>query len=280
VVAGLTRPTAFAQRMALSPVRLEVILNGSPVEPETDPANPAAGRLGKAPGSDPKKGDEVQFRLTNPSKTKSYAVLLAVNGKNTNALGNDHLNARPPKDHRLWVLGPGEEVTIPGFYTTAGGAFQPFKVLGESESAAVYPVLGEEHRGLITMHVFGERIEAAVAPRPTPKATADAAPEEPAKQARVEAEVTLLSLGVGGSALEDVRTAATPEDAKKRLQELTNVRPGDDGRLGLDPGKAAALERGLIVPSETRKGGGPIESVDFKLDPNPLAFVQLRYYGR
>jgi hypothetical protein len=64
------------------------------------------------------------------------------------------------------------------------------------------------------------------------------------------------------------------------MQELTNARPGGDGKLGLDPVKATALDRGLIAPSETRKGGGPIETVKFRLDPNPLAFVQIRYYGR
>jgi hypothetical protein len=262
---------------------LEVLLNGRTVEPETDPANPAAGRIGRRPGSDPKRGDEIQFRLKNTSKARAYAVLLAVNGKNTNALSNDHLTGRPPKDHRLWVLKPDEDVTIEGFYTSKEGALQPFAILGEAESAAVYPKLGGEYRGLITMHVFGERTEVAADPGTAgtpPKLAGNPPPIEPAKAAKAEAEVTLLSLGVGGDALEEVRTAGKPELAQQALQTLTNVRPAGDGRLELDPRRRTALERGLIVPSDSRKAGGPIEQAEFRLDPNYLAFVQLRYYGR
>jgi hypothetical protein len=226
-LAGLTQPAAFAQRMALSPVRLDVVLNGRVVEPEADPAHPNAGRI----AADPRQGDEVQFRLTNTSKAKTYGVLLAVNGRNTNALNHDHLNARPAKDQRLWVLGPGEEAVIQGFYTDVGGAFKPFRILGDTESEAAYALMGEQYRGLITMHVFGERSEAAAPPKaPAPaKAADDRTAEKPAEVA-ARTEATVLSLGVGGDALEDVRTAGSPEKARERIQSLTNTRPAGDGR--------------------------------------------------
>jgi hypothetical protein len=282
VIANLRQPSDFEQRLASSPVQLEILLNNEVVKLETDSFNPHAGRI--ASGINFRRGDSVKFQLRNTDPNHSYAVLLAVNGKNTNALSNDHLNAKPPKDHRLWVLAPKETVIITGFYTSKTGEVQPFKILGDSESEAVYPLLSENYRGLITMHVFRDRKEIAEKPDDLnlpPKVAANEPQSKPPEAIQVEAEVTLLSLGVGGDALEEVRTAGSPEKAKQKIQSLTNVSVTPNGELSLNPLKfTTSLDRGLIVGSETRKNGGPIESVKFALDPYFIGFLQIRYYGQ
>jgi hypothetical protein len=280
--AVLGQPAEFADTVARCPVRLEIILNDRQVVPEADPASPGGGRIGRATDSDPKKGDAIRFRLVNTSTEKTYGVLLAVNGRNTNGLSKGaDLHARDPKDQRLWVLGPNEEATIPGFYTDLKGNYQEFKILGDEASEGAYPLLGSQYRGLITLHVFGEWVEPPIPPKTssvTEAGQASGTTSEPA--APTEVELSLLSLGVGGDALADVRAAGSPDKARAQVESLTNVSAGEGGRLRVESLKGGARDRGLIVASETRRSNGPLESVAFKRDPGAVAFLQIRYYGR
>ncbi len=270
--------TGFAETASQSPIKLEMVVNGVAVVPQTDSAYAGSGRIQPLSLPDPSKGSEVYFRLENPSKDKTYAVLLAVNGRNTNWLSKDHLDSKDPKDQRLWVLGPGDKVKIQGYYENAAGKYAPFKVIGDEKSQLEYAMMSGDLRGLITLHVFGERTEPApkVNDGGLPKTTGDADPATPIKE---DVELSVLSLGVGGTASKDVRTAGSLDKAKKRMEELAGVRTAPNGTLNADPVKVSKTEKGLIVESETRQTDGPIQVVKFKMDPNCVAFLQLRYYA-
>jgi len=269
----------FGDTAGQSPVKLEMVVNEVAVVPQSDPSHQGSGRVQPQNLPDPKKGDTLYFRLTNTSADKTYAVLLAVNGRNTNSLSKDnHLDAKDPKDHRLWVLAPKESVGIRGYYTDSKGTYAPFKVLGEEKSQLEYAMMSGDFRGLITLHVFGERTEPLVstADVPPPKSTGEPDTTAPVRE---EVELSVLSLGVGGSSTSDVRSSGSLEKAKKRMQELAGVRPGANGSLNPDPVKVSKTDRGLIVESESRQTDGPIQVVKFKMDPNYVAFLQIRYYA-
>ena len=82
--------------------------------------------------------------------------------------------------------------------------------------------------------------------------------------------MALLALGVGGSALDDVRAAGAPDKAKEKLQQATNVRPKANGQLGVDPVRVASVaERGLIGEGAKQSGGGSVERVPGARLPSP-----------
>ena len=161
VVAGLKGENAFAKAVQNSPIQLTILARGkgAPTSddramiPETDPKAPGGGRI-----ATPREGDQLTLRLKNAHPTKRFAVVLAVNGKNTNATSKNHeLNSLDAKEQKMWVLDPKEEITLRGFSTDAAGGYDPFTVLDDATSEKLFPLMGELYRGLITMHVFAER---------------------------------------------------------------------------------------------------------------------------
>jgi len=268
--------TSFGQTAAQSPIKLQMIVDEKPVAPQTDSAYSGNGSV-QLQLPDPTKGSTVSFRLENPSKDKTYGVLLAVNGRNTNSLDkNYNLDSKDAKDHRLWILGPGEKVSIKGFYTDAKtGDYDPFKVIDNDKSPLEYSMMSGEFRGLITMHVFGERTEPTSSDTGLPKTSG---PTDPTSPVNEEVELSVVSLGVGGTASSEVRSAGSLDKAKKKMEELAGVRTAPNGALNPDPEKVSKTEKGLIVPSESRQLDGKIEAVQFKMDTNCVAFLQIRYY--
>lgn len=281
-----TEPTSFTRAVKEGPVRLDVVVNGEVVDITADADHPGGGRFSRSNMKEPKEGDVITFRLTNTSDTRTYAVLLAVNCRNTNSLGKESsLNNRDAKDQELWVLGPKEAVSIKGFYTDRDqGSVEEFRVLGDQQSKSMYTLMSGEYRGLITMYVFGERSEkVATTPTPSkPKSPNPKVDEPPAPKfatgpvEKEEVEISMLSLGMGGSTT-DVQNSGSLEKAQQKLAAKANVTVGENGRIEPDASKMA-MDRGLIVPGTKRTGDGPIQAVPFKLDPNPLSFVQMRYY--
>lgn len=273
----VSHKSSYADTMKVSPVQLEIYLNDKQVTPIADPKFPGAGRIANDPTSDPKRGDKFTLRIINQDMKKSYGVLLAVNGRNTNALDRNHdLNSVEPKDHRLWILGPGESATIPGFYKDIQGNYEEFRILGDSESQEAYNTMGSQYRGLITMHVFQDM---PVAPPEAPKPVKPMLPKSSTsvQEAPSEVELSLLSLGIGGDVLAEIRTAGKLDEAQSKLKDLTNVAENAQGQFFTDPNKLT-MDRGLIVGSTTGKTQGPLSEVRFRRDPNSIAFMQIRYY--
>ena len=254
------------------PVKLTFVVNGEAVRLRPDPAKPGAGAFVSS-AVDPKRGDEVSVRLENTSPTQTYAVLLAVNGENTNALGGGptHLNDRPAKDHRMWLIDPLGSATVHGFYTDPDGNYKKFEVLGESESEANFNVMSDAYRGLITMHVYRKR-PAVVAK--TPPDTAD--PNPPVEFV----DAATITMGVGGKMVKDVRAAGSLRAAQKLLADKSGV-VASAGGFRADPVKANLLvSRGLIVEGGTTAADGEITKVDFGIDPDPVAYLSVRYYDK
>jgi hypothetical protein len=278
----------FAAIAQQSPVRLEVLLNGQAVPVRADDV-PGGGRVvWPAGGVGP--NDAVEFRLTNAGTTDRFAVLLAVNGRNTNARNpEDDLNVRDGRDQRKWVLDPGESIRIRGFYTDLSGNHHPFSVLSAGESERLFGLMSPRFRGRISMLVYGERPEKSPTdtgprvevPQPgkapekiEPKPTEVVKPEEQ----KEEVEAALLSLGLGDGGLERVRAAGSLEKAQEELRRKTYT-SGTNGQLAIDPNVLDKYRhRGLIVPSEQRRSDGPIKTVDFRLAPLPVASLDIKYY--
>jgi hypothetical protein len=276
-VSGLLgRPEqVFATAAGECPVKLEVLVNGNavPVEPGDD----GAGKV-VWPAGGVKPTDAVEFRLTNTSD-KRYAVLLAVNGKNTNAQDKeDDLNVRDARDQRKWVLEPKEPTRVRGFYADRSGKYQPFEVLSAGEAEQVFDQMQARYRGRFTLYVYAERpdkppVEAAAAPGAP--VTADVKPAEEVKE---EVEAAVLTLGWGNGGLEKVRSAGSLEKAQEELRKRTHAATVN-GQLVLDPVKDDEYRRrGLIVKSEQTKNDGAIEQVEFRMSPQPVASLDIRYF--
>jgi hypothetical protein len=278
LVAQLGRELNVADTLSASKVKLEVLINGQPAKVRPDAMNLGAGRL---EGAGPKAGDAVELHVRNDGN-QTYGVVLAVNGRNTNSLGRDpYLTAKEAKDQRMWILAPGEKAVLKGFYTDEKGTYDEFKILGDAESEAAYPAMGEQFRGLITMHVFAKKPDPPAAGGTPPAQTPLKSTPEAEAAKKEEQAATVVTLGLGGSALEEVQASGSLEVARDRVQTLANVTRAGELDIRVDPGKAAAAaERGLIVESGVQRQGGPIEMVKFPFDPTPVSFVQLRYYGK
>ena len=109
-----------------------------------DPDSPGEVKL-----SAPKENQVVHFTLANKSKER-LAVVVRVNGQNTSVIEEDNLQ---PCDCSKWVVEPGKEYVVEGFYGKGGGVSK-FKVL--SDEAAKQVTLNPETRGLIQVDVFAE----------------------------------------------------------------------------------------------------------------------------
>ncbi len=138
-------------------VDLQVRYNGEPVALEPDARDPA----NRAFTRDPKAGDAVTLVLTNRATgpdAPRVAVALLVNGVNTINEETDE-----PRYCTKWVLEPGKELVIDGFYVgdTGKDNVKPFKVLSDEESDALFSRnaagdLSDERLGTISLHVFAE----------------------------------------------------------------------------------------------------------------------------
>ncbi len=126
-----------------SPVRLTVLYDGVPVKVEY--------RDGRAFIPEPRKGQEVAFRLGRDKSKARYGAVLKVNGENT--VGRE----RQPDQHcRLWVLDAGKGPYLIQGYQIDAKTRKNFRVLSGSESKAREMNYGADV-GTISLTVFRER---------------------------------------------------------------------------------------------------------------------------
>ncbi|MCZ2344094.1 MAG: hypothetical protein LC104_20215 [Bacteroidales bacterium] len=262
----------FKQLAGASPIRLEFLINGQPIKLYSDPLHPGVGKF--VPSAlDPKRGDEVAFRLTNTSDKDTYAALLAVNGRNTNSLNPDacHLNEAPPHQHRMWVLEPGQTFDILGFYESTDGKYRKFEVLNATESEANFNLMSDLYRGLVTLHVFQNK-PPMTPPDPAPR-------QEEVQKEAIFLDASTITLGMGGASVNTIRNTQDLKKAQEELAKRANVIL-NNGSFQADPHKTQLVSRGLIVDGQVLESAGPIKRISFDLDPAPIAFLRIRYYDR
>jgi hypothetical protein len=127
---------AFLVVAEKSPVRLEVLYDGKPVQ--------ARAGLLPTPGPD----ETVTFRLTNEGD-QTCGALLKINGRNT--IFNEE--ADDLHCHK-WVLKPGQSIEVQGFQKD-DDTHEAFKVKPEAESRRLAELYGE-YAGTIELVVFRE----------------------------------------------------------------------------------------------------------------------------
>jgi hypothetical protein len=127
-------------------VELKVLYDDQPAEFAPSPT-----RFGAIKLSEPRENQKVYFTLKNKSD-KRLAVALRVNGRNTTVEDEDNLQ---PNEYTKWVLEPGKECTVRGFYSRDGKSVKEFSVLPD-DAVAKEVGLNPAVRGLIQMDVFAE----------------------------------------------------------------------------------------------------------------------------
>jgi hypothetical protein len=270
---------------------VEVYYAGSLINLEANPNSLGEQKL-KLPGT-PQAGQKVYFKLINNSATESYAVLLAVNGKNTVAVNNDTLlaGARPESEQKMWALGPGQSGEVHGFYTDlARGDFQPFDVLPEDASSQQYNLMNDNHlRGTISVRVFGKR-EGAKPSVTQPQPSDGGTTGEVATLTEAQREEALDRQGNAEAiqfAAQDrsIRTSRSLSAAKSKILAATRVSVTTDGKLTGSPQaksryiQARSVGRGLIIEGATTAGNGTIEELKVEYDPQPIANWEWEYYS-
>lgn len=134
-------------------IELKILYNGT-VQDQT----PLGGNRYRT--NEPQEGQRVTFRLKNTSTAKA-AVVLAVNGVNT--LYQESIIDNLPENCAKWILEPGKEYTIKGFYSKDGTKYDEFRVASNEESVKASEELNTstdavrfEALGAIQMRVFVE----------------------------------------------------------------------------------------------------------------------------
>jgi hypothetical protein len=180
----------------------------------------------------PNKGDTISFLLTNTSKAK-IGVVVKINGEST--IGQE-MNEDPAC--LKWILEPGKQYGLKGFYSMTDNSVTLFKVLDDDESAARMAEWssGRPRAGYIDVQVFQE------------------------------SDVSDESLKVGRTlrgmsrAVEKKKHPATAAAARKLVQSLSNT----------------AKSRGLIVAGE-QKENQKIEEDQLK-NAQPSVHMHINYY--
>jgi hypothetical protein len=126
-------------------VEVQVAYDGKPAAAAADADNPG----GKAV-TPPRPGQKVTFGLKNKSGER-LAVVLRVNGVNTLRKEADD---REPQAYSMWVLEPGKEYVVRGFYPDSG-TLETFAVLSDEASEQV-ELADSSRRGLIELALFRE----------------------------------------------------------------------------------------------------------------------------
>jgi hypothetical protein len=100
-----------------------------------------------------KSGDVIKLKIKNVSSNgETIGVVMAVNGKSTLML--ESIIEKAPKDCTKWILGPGEETVVDGFYTKElAENVKKFRVLSPEESQGQMQT-DPEYKGKINIYVF------------------------------------------------------------------------------------------------------------------------------
>jgi hypothetical protein len=130
-------------------VDLEILYDNTRMDPVPSAAHP-----GTAEVPEPLEDTRVVLRLKNLSDRR-LAVLVAVNGRNT-LYQEDMKQASAGGAATKWVLDPGKQTELLGFYRKDDRSYEPFKVLSKEDSAREEELDTNEHLGAIHLVVFEE----------------------------------------------------------------------------------------------------------------------------
>lgn len=193
---------------------------------------------------DPKETDEVKFVIKNKGSER-VAVVLAVNNKSTLAM--EDVKEKQPSECTKWILDPGDEYVIPGFYMDDKGEnMKKFRVLSDPESDKLMEV-DPDTNGVISMWVFRKA---------------------GAGDKSLKAEDRNLRRGA-------VRTRTKARSLKDAQAARATARGHSPSKLAKRSGK-----RGIIVEEEKLTAGGPLQRVKFEYDPQPFVELKIRYYSK
>ena len=162
-------------------VELKAYYNGKQVEFENNPDRPGTFKL-----KEPSDKQKIHFTIKNKSD-KRVAVALRVNGQNTTADDEENLQ---PAEYTKWVLDPGTEYAIRGFYSKDGKTVKAFSVVADD---ALDITLNPATRGLIQLDVFAESKNAPSADGISLRANAEPG-KMPATLAEARKEVMLATV--------------------------------------------------------------------------------------
>jgi hypothetical protein len=224
-------------------VELKILYNGQPVEIRQDPNSP-----GEQQVDEPKEGTTVSFTLRNKSD-KRIGVALRVNGQNTTVEDEKELQV---EQYTRWILEPGKEYPIQGFYNADGNGYKEFKVLSDEDSKQVQ--VSAEVKGLIQVDVFVEG------------GTTDPGDPNPSDPRGFTLRSGTRGLAVADKGKVKIRPRPGPvktlADAKERVRRNLDSRPSG---------------RGLIVAG---KGGqANVAAVQFR-NPTQAQSFSIRYYAK
>jgi hypothetical protein len=209
------------------PIQFEIRYNDAVQTISGDPSS-----AGEMSVPTPQKGQTLSFALTNTSKAK-IGVVVKVNGEST-------LGQETAEDAACWkwILEPGKQYGLKGFYSMTDNSVTLFKVLDDDESAARMAEWsgGRPRAGYIDLQVFQE---------------SDVS-DEALKVGR-----TLRGMS---RAVEKKKHPATAAAARKLVQSLSNT----------------AKARGLIVAGE-QKENVKLEEDQLK-NAQPSVHMHINYY--
>jgi hypothetical protein len=193
----------------------------------------------------PDAAAKVKFVLKNTS-AKRLGVVLKLNGQST-----FHEESADPAQCKKWVIGPGEQSTIKGFYLD-GDKVAPFKVLVGDEAAQAGGQFGDRAKQ-IQIAVFDES--------PVVDVIVDASGPPP-----VGATERSLSLPRRLPASETAvrRDLSSLQDAMMKSQKLKK-----ETKTEMVGGKA--IKREIIVANKDYQETASVKEVDFKAAPEPVA---------
>lgn len=161
--------------------------------------------------AEPEERNKVTFVMKN-RWDEPIAVVLAVNGRNT--VHGDDVTENSVLNSSTWVLQPGREYTVAGYYHKDGQTLTPFAVLSKEKSAAVEEQDPNPYLGLIQVAVFAPsqrddgKIDDALRKRVSTAGLKT--PEDAAKKVAANGpQVTRAGLIAPGTATEKARVEAT-----------------------------------------------------------------------
>jgi hypothetical protein len=230
------RPAATPE----SPVDVRVLYNDQDVPLTPEARDPG----GRAFARDPKEGDTVKVVLVNRGRER-VAVALLVNGFNTIMQ-----EMAEPRYCMKWILGPGKDLVVEGFYVGGTGKdnVRPFRVLSDQASEALFEIndgdLRNERLGTIGVHVFVEGARPAGGDTPVTRGLSPLVLKEKAAQIK----------GIGD--FNKLLYAAADRDKQDRTRT-----------------------RGLIADDGKAQNGSRLVEEEFK-NATEVQHLLIRYYDR
>lgn len=213
--------------------------------PERDSANPGDNRYKIA--QDPKETDKVAIKIKNTGD-KTVGVVLGVDGKST--LLDGDLSGKNIEEFTKWILEPGDEYVIEGFYTEEKGKnLYAFRVLSEEESKSRLET-DPQNKGKITLAVFFK---------------VDNPPPPPPDGPKISEK-----RGLRRGLITTKTKPATLTEAQKLLQTALNGKAATRSR--------GVGKRGLIDLEKDLSEGKELTRVPFAHDPKPAVTMIINYY--